>query len=176
DTALSRRRHRFESGWGRHIKHAVTEFLVRANWPNTRNRTRNRNGHRPAGMVDIGPPINGAHGPAPIQADHRSMGYTPIIPTCLAFADLDLQRSPVTQNLLFAPAALAEVCRCSGLDPVALLGDEDLACSLICAWDVAHRLAGGEPDPVVTQIVVERNAAQASGIAALLEGGRQARL
>ncbi|MFS8086734.1 MAG: hypothetical protein ACMG6H_13960, partial [Acidobacteriota bacterium] len=62
----------------------------------------------------------------------------------------------------------------NGLDPVAVLRDEDLACSLICAWYVAHREAGGEPDPVVERIVVERNAAQESGITALQEGGGRA--
>ena len=98
------------------------------------------------------------------------MVNTLIIPTDLAFEDLDLQRSQETHNLLFSPATLAEVCRCSGLDPVAVLADKDLSCWVICEWYVAHIAAGGAPDAVAEQMLTEASAAQESRIAALQLG------
>lgn len=41
------------------------------------------------------------------------------------FAELGLEREPVTCRLLFAPAPLAELCRYNGLDPAQMLADED---------------------------------------------------
>jgi hypothetical protein len=66
------------------------------------------------------------------------------IPDTLHFAGLALERDPITRDLKFAPAPLAELCRCNGLDPVAILADEDQSCWLIAEWYVAHREAGGE--------------------------------
>ena len=90
------------------------------------------------------------------------------------FADLALERDPVTHILLFSPAPLAELCRCNGIDPEAVLADEDQSCWLICEWYVAHREAGGEQDPVAEQFVAEANAAQESDIAVLQESGGHA--
>ena len=95
------------------------------------------------------------------------MLYVLALPESLRFCDLILEREPITLRLLFAPALLAELCRFNGLDPMATLADEDLSCWLICEWYVAHREAGGDPDPVVEAILAEL---EASGIAALQPG------
>jgi hypothetical protein len=92
------------------------------------------------------------------------------IPEELTFAHLALEREPVTGPLLFAPTALADVCRLNGMDPGATLADEDLSCWLICEWYVVHRDAGGEPDPVAEEILAKVAELEATGIAALQPG------
>ena|SRR5450756_2110225 len=86
------------------------------------------------------------------------------------FADLALEREPVTRRLLYAPGPLSEMCRTNGLDPAAALANEDLACWLICEWYVTHIEAGGEPDPTAEVILAEVAAQEASGMAALQPG------
>lgn len=93
-----------------------------------------------------------------------------VVPESLRFAELCLEREPVTCRLLFAPAPLTKLCPANGLDPAAILADEDLSCWLIAEWYCAHREAGGEPDPVAEQILVEVAASEASGIAVLRPG------
>jgi hypothetical protein len=77
------------------------------------------------------------------------------IPDGLDFADLALEREPVTGRLLFAPAPLAAMCRCNKLDPAEILADEVPSRWLICEWYVAHVTAGGAPDRVAEQILAE---------------------
>jgi hypothetical protein len=89
------------------------------------------------------------------------------------FADLALEREPVTHCLLFLPAPLGALCLFNGLDPEAILANEDLSCELICEWYFAHIEAGGEPDPVAEQILEEVVRLQDSGIAMLQNGGNQ---
>jgi hypothetical protein len=86
------------------------------------------------------------------------------------FADLALEREPVTRRLRFAPAPLAQLCRANGLDPATTFADEDLACWLICEWYLAHLEAGGEPDQIVEDILAEVAELEATGIAALQPG------
>ena len=45
------------------------------------------------------------------------------IPDGLDFAELALEREPVTCRLLYVPAPLAEMCQVNGLDPAAALAD-----------------------------------------------------
>lgn len=73
----------------------------------------------------------------------------------LDFVDRALERAPVTQRLLFLPAPLGALCLFNGLNPEEILASEDLSCELICTWYVAHREAGGEPDPVADEILFE---------------------
>ena len=93
------------------------------------------------------------------------------LPENAQFADLALEREPVTRRLMFAPAPLATICRCNGLDPATVLADEDLSCELICEWYVAHIKAGGAPDVVVEAIVAEVNASLANDVSILRGGG-----
>jgi len=81
----------------------------------------------------------------------------------LQFADLILEREPVTHRLLFLPAPLGELCLVNCLDPEEVLASEDLACELICEWYLAHIEAGGEPDPLAEQILAEVAEAQDAG-------------
>ncbi len=92
------------------------------------------------------------------------------IPDSLDFADLALEREPMTNRLLFLPAPLGELCLINGLDPEEVLMSEDLACELICEWYAAHIEAGGEPDPVADAILAEVAELEASGMAALESG------
>jgi hypothetical protein len=91
-------------------------------------------------------------------------------PDGLNFADLALEREPVTRRLLFLPAPLGALCVVNGLDPEETLADEDLSCWLICERYLAHRLAGGEPDPVAEAILADVAELEATGIAVLLPG------
>jgi hypothetical protein len=92
------------------------------------------------------------------------------LPAVISFADLTLQRRPVTRRLLVAPAPLAALCRFDRLDSEQILADEDLSSWLICEWYCTHRLAGGEPEPVAAEILAEVAALQESRIAALQPG------
>lgn len=93
------------------------------------------------------------------------------IPNGIDFADLALEREPVTARLLVAAAPLAAMCRANDLDAADTLANEDLACWLIWEWYGAHVRVGGEPDPVAEQIIAEFVAEQASGIASLQNSG-----
>jgi hypothetical protein len=47
----------------------------------------------------------------------RLMTFTLMVPDGLTFADLALEREPVTHRLLFLPAPLGAMCLFNGLDP-----------------------------------------------------------
>ena len=83
------------------------------------------------------------------------MATEPTIPDHLDFADLALQRDPVTHQLRFAAGPLAEFCRCNGLDPAKTLASEALSFQLIVDWYDIHTDAGGDADQVVERILVE---------------------
>ena len=53
----------------------------------------------------------------------------------------------------YLPGPLITCCRVNGLDSATVLADEDLACSLIGEWYVAHIAAGGDPDLVMVEIL-----------------------
>ncbi len=91
------------------------------------------------------------------------------IPPGVDFADLQLEREPVTQRLLCRPAVLAALFHANELDT--LVNDEDVACWLIAELYLAHRTAGGVPDPAAEEILVEVAALQASDSSALQAGG-----
>jgi hypothetical protein len=86
--------------------------------------------------------------------DNRTVLRGPLpLPQHVAFADLQLERETVTGRLLYLPEPLSEVIRCNGDDPLCVLADEDLAMWYIAEWYFAHRLAGGDPDPVAEHII-----------------------
>lgn len=69
-----------------------------------------------------------------------------LLPNGLAFADLDLEYAP-TAGFRYLPAPLGGFALRNGLDPEALIADENHACELIADWYVLHRQAGGDADP-----------------------------
>ncbi len=69
------------------------------------------------------------------------------------FAELHLELDPLNGGLLYSATALGEICYANALDPAPILGDEDLACSMIAAWYLAHREAGGSPDSIAEMVV-----------------------
>lgn len=82
------------------------------------------------------------------------------IPPGLDFADLALELGQ-DGGLLFVPSPLGVLCLHNGLDPELVLADEDRSCALICDWYLAHRLAGGEPDPTAEELLAQAAAQEA---------------
>lgn len=60
-----------------------------------------------------------------------------------------------TQRLVFDSLALLATCRANGLDPLEILGNEDLSCWLVCEWYLTHIREAGEPDKVLEQMLRE---------------------
>ena len=94
------------------------------------------------------------------------------IPPAVDFAELQLARELYTRRLLYKPMPLERLIAANRL---ALRGtmfeEEDLAAWLIARWYLAHRTAGGEPDPVAEEVLADVEALQAIGIPALDPGG-----
>jgi len=62
--------------------------------------------------------------------------------------DLALERESVTHRLLFAPGSLRELCAANGVDPAAILAEDDLTCYQIGKRYLEHAAAGGKRDSV----------------------------
>ena len=94
------------------------------------------------------------------------------IPPAVDFTELQLERELHTRRLLYKPMPLERLIAANRL---ALRGtmfeEEDLAAWLIAQWYLAHRIGGGEPDPVAEQVLAEIAALHASNIPALDPGG-----
>jgi hypothetical protein len=93
------------------------------------------------------------------------------IPAGLRFADLALAREPVTKRLLCKTGPLAELVRINNWDPRTLVSGDDLPAWLIAEWYLAHRLAGGEPDAVAEEILIEVAVLQANATLARRQDG-----
>ena len=89
-----------------------------------------------------------------------------VIPAGLTFATLALEREPSTRRLLYKPVPLAQLIQANGMDFQDFFASEDMAAWLIAEFYLAHRTAGGEPDPIAEDLLAEVAAARASGIAA----------
>ena len=79
---------------------------------------------------------------------------TIMIPVGLTFADLQLELAP-DGSLLHLPKPLAELVRVNGGNVNATLVDEDVGMHWIAKFYLAHREAGGTPDPVVEGILAK---------------------
>ena len=86
-----------------------------------------------------------------------------ILPDGVQFADLKLEREPVTKRLLYRAGPLHALAVANGIDQQTLFADDDdWAALLVAEWYRAHRQAGGDPDPVAEQVLAEVAAQQAS--------------
>ena len=83
------------------------------------------------------------------------------IPDDLAFADLGLRRTP-DGTVSFDWRVIERVCEVNGL-PIDTLRNEGNVASLIAAWYLAHRQAGGMADPIAEDLIGEINAEDAAG-------------
>ena len=96
-----------------------------------------------------------------------------IVPAGLRFADLKLEREPGTKRLLFRPEALIELMRENDFDQQTFFREEDLIAWLIAEWYLAHRNAGGDPDPVADEILNEVGGALTSEIPSVWLSGHR---
>lgn len=88
---------------------------------------------------------------------------TVAIPDDLEFGDLHLARDP-DGGVSFDWTPIERICAASGLDVAVLReGPEDNVSGLIAQWYIAHRAAGGEPDPVQEDLIAEVSAEDAAG-------------
>ena len=78
-----------------------------------------------------------------------------IIPDGVQFADLALERDPITKRLLCKPEPLAKLFMANEIALQTLFDDEDVVCWLVAEFYVEHRQAGGEPDSVAEDVVAE---------------------
>ena len=85
------------------------------------------------------------------------------IPDGVDFADLRLARDP-DGSVSFDWGIIERICAASGL-PVEMLreGPEDNVAGLIVQWYMAHRRAGGAPDPVAEDLLAEVRAEESAG-------------
>ena len=90
-----------------------------------------------------------------------------IIPDGLQFADLELEREPLTNRLLYKPGPFARLLRANELDLQNFFNDEDIACWLVAEFYLAHRADGGKPDPVAEDILAEDATLHARNIPAI---------
>lgn len=81
------------------------------------------------------------------------------IPETVTFADLKLERDPITGDVSFDWEPIEAICEASGID-VAIFkeGPADNVSGLIATWYAAHRSNGGAPDPVQDQLLAEIHA------------------
>jgi len=95
------------------------------------------------------------------------------IPEGMDFANLKLERDPVTGTIRFDWLPIEAICAASGLD-IALFREqhEDNVSGLIVAWYAEHLRQGGHPDPVQEQLLSEVQAEDTYGLAAVQKGGQ----
>ena len=86
------------------------------------------------------------------------------VPAGLRFADLELEREPGTDRLLFRPEPLLELARANQFDQQTMFDSEDVACWLIAEFYLAHRTNGGATDEVAEHILAHIASIQLSGL------------
>ena len=78
------------------------------------------------------------------------------VPPEINFADLKLVRHTDNGDISFDWGAIERLCEHNGMDPnIYLETHEGNVLELIIAWYAAHIAAGGDPDPVMVQIMAE---------------------
>ena len=78
-----------------------------------------------------------------------------VVPGDMQFADLALERDPITKRLLYKPEPLAKLFMANELALQTLFDDEDVVCWLVAEFYLTHRRAGGKPDPVAEEVLAE---------------------
>ena len=91
------------------------------------------------------------------------------IPVGMKFSDLRLSRC-ADGMVRYDLSVIESIMEASGLDPADATGD--LVTSLIVAWYSAHRLSGGEPDPVAEDLIAEVRLQDAAGQIVSYQPGR----
>jgi hypothetical protein len=71
------------------------------------------------------------------------------IPDDVTFDDLDLAYDPAADSISMDGAILARVLEANGLEPGAILHDQQHQCRLLMSWYEAHLAAGGERDTIM---------------------------
>lgn len=94
------------------------------------------------------------------------------IPNDVDFADLKLARdSDGAASFDWSP--IERICEASGLDIAVLMdGPEDNVAGLLMQWYMAHRTAGGAPDPVQEDLINETMLEDSAGQPFSLPPGR----
>lgn len=70
------------------------------------------------------------------------------------FAALELEADLFQLGgILYRPSALVDVCTANGMDPTAVLADQDRACAMIASWYLAHRERGGRINDVAEAVL-----------------------
>lgn len=82
------------------------------------------------------------------------------IPVGMKFSDLRLSRS-AGGLVRYEQSIIERIVAANGLSTDS--ATEDLVTSLIVAWYSAHRLSGGEPDPVAEDLIAEVRLEDAAG-------------
>ncbi|MGQ5288502.1 hypothetical protein ACULN0_03970 [Pectobacterium actinidiae] len=88
-----------------------------------------------------------------------------IIPDNLTFSDLHLARD-TNGDVSFDQTVIKRICEANDLPLELYLGldaPEDNVCRLMVGWYQAHRLHGGEPDPVADDLMAETIAEEKAG-------------
>lgn len=85
------------------------------------------------------------------------------IPKDLPFSALNLQRD-ADGHISFDIGVIKQICDASGL-PLAMFTEspEDNLAQLVMAWYARHRESGGDPDPVVEDLIAEVIAEDSAG-------------
>jgi hypothetical protein len=71
------------------------------------------------------------------------------IPDDVTFDDLDLAYDPAADAISMDGAVLARVLEANGLEPGAILRDQQQQCRMLVNWYEAHLAAGGERDTIM---------------------------
>lgn len=96
--------------------------------------------------------------------ESRTAKLEVVIPSDVAFSDLNLQHDPNSGGIVFEYQPIERICEASGID-VDHLSEEcehDLGDFLI-SWYLKHRSFGGDPDYVADSILEEMKLIEAAG-------------
>lgn len=87
-----------------------------------------------------------------------------VIPTDVAFSDLNLQHDPRSGGVVFEYRPIERICEASGIELDALAEtDEERLGEFVMSWYMEHLAHGGEPDGVADSIIEEMSLMEQAG-------------